>query len=355
MVWTQILRIAIVTMGSEHQFLAACESRTDVIPGECQMDVQLSRAALLRGIAGTAAATYLTLRGEPSVGAAQESADERAIAALENDDTEGAVEIWEAEFKRRPFDDDVRQALQASLVVHAMRCLDKGELVDAKAAVKRAKEVIPSSPAYRYLDEALTSYAKVLYRDDMKTKTGFLADSNTQSESRYAEIPGLFGNQTQVLAITEKKPGYLVYYDLADIPRSETEQVAIRMLAYPMSDGGDVTIQFGKTTDHNLFAFTINTFPLYGVTWFLSEMQNSVWLDSIASGGQPFEEKNWHALEVRIRGQSIEVWLDYLLVSEEVILELEVGGLAFGVGLASDAVGTTFSAAFDDLVVYSLR
>jgi len=318
------------------------------------MDVRLSRSALLRGVAGGAVATYLSFRGGASDVVAQESADERAIEALENDDTEGAVEVWEAEFKEKPFDDDVRQALQASLVVHAMRCLDKGKLADAKAAVTRAKEVIPSSPAYRYLDEALKNYVKMLYSEDMVTGS-FIEGSESDIETRYVEIEGMLGYQTEVLAVTAKNPGYFRGYEIGQIDAFETDAFAFRMLVYPMSDSGYVVVTFGRKTDDDYFAFTVDCQSSGYNTWNLAEISGGDWQEALASGSDGFAAKEWHALEVRVRGQAVEVWLDYQLVADDAAVDLEEGTIGFATGLNEGESGRTFTAAFDDLVVYSLK
>src|SRR5262245_53339243 len=136
-----------------------------------------------------------------------QDADAASTACLKKDDTQCAVDVWEAKFQADPDNDHARQSLWASLVEHAFRSLDKGHPARAKAAIVRAKELVPSDPSYAYFDEAFRTYKSNILVDGM-TFPEFLKQHTTSFESRYVDVAGVLGGQTKAIELTGKVPGY---------------------------------------------------------------------------------------------------------------------------------------------------
>jgi hypothetical protein len=154
---------------------------------------------------------------------------------LKRDDAACAVLVWEHQFTLKPYDDQTRQSLVAALLLDCFRSLDKADLSEARAALKRAKELIPASPNYQYYQDALDAYQSVLYQDDMANKTKFTLENTPSLESRYADIAGVFGGQTSVFALTEKSPGMFESYRLWGISTSASpKNEALRFEVFPL-------------------------------------------------------------------------------------------------------------------------
>ncbi len=276
--------------------------------------------------------------------------DADAITCLQHNDTQCAVDIWAAEFEREPFNDQTRSAYQESLLVHAMRSLDKGELGTARQAHDRALELVPSHRAYDYFEEVFQTYVAPLRAINMAVPP-FNEWNDQYFESRYVRIPGILGGQIDAFAMTEKRPAYNNYYPFGEGSRI-TGDVAARYTVFPMSSNGGVVLIFGYQGQTDYHYGVIDWSSGSSASW-------SIWIvsgtrsEKVGEGGYLTVEPNtWHEMETRLNGNTFELWVDTDLVGQTVVLDYEPGDLGFGVGLNEYESGTTFSAAFEGVAIY---
>lgn len=275
--------------------------------------------------------------------------DGDSIACMMDDDTRCAVDIWQAEFDARPFDDYARENLYASLMIHAVRSLDRGNLREAGRAVEQAKEVMNTSPAYDYWDEVLSLYQENVVSYQMAGRE-FIEDNNRDFEGRFVRIPAVLGGTTSVLALTQKSPGFFNSYP-ATFPGEVIGDFALRCLVYPMSLGGDIMLVLSR---RDQLVLLLDIRLDYSSAYWQVAISDQDDYYEIGNGGyiQLYPEE-WSWIEVRMIGNTMELWKSTELVAQEIILEYEPGGIGFGVGMNYDDTGT-FSAAFDDVNVYGL-
>lgn len=310
------------------------------------METPLSRSAFVRGVGG-ALAGYLALTSGNVV--AQSSVEDRANAALREDDTAKAVAIWEAEYRKWAFDDGVRASLHQVLVIHAYRSLDKGRLAEAKKAAKRAKELIPESPSYDYLDGAFAVYSSTLFSADMYINDPYRAVSESGRASEYVNTQGVLGGSTRALSMSMLEYGRFWYNYVDGIDPKDPVNYVLRMQVNPGYGTGDVVMVFGWEDRDNISAVF-----LYSTgDWKIRELRNGSWLDAQAVGSMSLSLGQWHALELRLDGTSVEVWMDYQRMARTTMPNLTRGDLGFGVGTPEDS--SNYSAVFDDVVVYALK
>jgi len=316
--------------------------------------LKLSRSGFLKLGASAVAASSLGLTA-PTTLAAQRSSDpdSEALDLLLEDDTAGVVDVWEEVFADAPYDDDIRESLVIALTIDILRSFDKGLLRRATKSYERLLEVAPTGDNYEYIEECLRRYVANKFTDNMENEYSFSASTDPDFESRYVNIPNIFTAQTNALALTEKQQGQFNYYYLGSLPNLSS--FAFRSLMYPMSSNGYIVIIFGYKDEDNFYALTISY--SYGSTseWLLNEFRNGTWQGGISSGYVDFQEKTWHPVEIRVYGQTFELWVDYSQVTKEIVIGYETGYAGFGVGLPNYSNGTTFSTAFDDLSIYTIK
>lgn len=281
--------------------------------------------------------------------------DSDAIACFMNDDTQCAVDIWEEQFRRHPFDDVVRDSLHLSLLAHTLRCLDKGKLAGARTAFSRAKEVVSYTEAHAYFEEALRLYDAVIGLVPM-TGAEYSVSEDSDLESRYVEIPALFGGQAKVFALTLKNPGMIYWYEvlMPKAPSGIRGDFVLRFLAYPMSANGSIVAVFGQQDSNNYFQVDFGWRNSYSAEWLVGQVESGEWTYQSQAGYVSLEQKKWHTVEVRVRGNTVELWVDMTLVGSEVVLSYKPGGVGFGGSLSEHSASGTFSVAFDDIAVYTL-
>src|SRR5690606_9797035 len=278
--------------------------------------------------------------------------DAASIRLMQEDQTEAVVEIWEKEFEKRPYDDTVRETLHLTLLAHVSRSLDKGELRKAQDGFSRAKELIPTFPTYAYFEETLNLYGSMIAKAPMNGSE-FEPANSWDFESRFVEILGIFGGQSKVFALTSKEADNFNWYQLS-LLRQGSEGVAIRFLTYPMGSNGTihsiVGVQPGR---RDYISAALQWTGSSSADLYLGIIRNDEpsWSNL---GYVSIEVDQWHIWEVRMRGNTLQLWIDMELIAQEIVLDYEPGSVGFGVGLNSYQAGSTFSAAFDDFVVYSL-
>lgn len=325
------------------------------------MEARCSRQKFLRLGAGamglSGAMLSEMLRSEPDVVSASrqstfQDANTAAMACLQDDNTRCAVDVWEKQFALEPYNDQVREELHLSLMAHAIRSLDKGNLLVARAAFDRAKELMPYSGLYGYLEEALARYDRLIYSARM-TGMEFIEENVSEFESRYVDIPGLFGGQTKSFALTSKSPGSFIHYPIG-LQRAITSDVAMRFVVSPMNFNGYVVATFGEQNRDSYFYCQLAWSSASSATWQVAQA-GYPYSTAIGDGGYlTLGSSQWHMMEIRLRGNTVELWVDTSLAGQQVILEYEPGDVGIGTGLNEYESGTTFSAAFDDIAVYSL-
>ncbi|MFL5760869.1 MAG: hypothetical protein ACJ789_14180 [Thermomicrobiales bacterium] len=171
-----------------------------------------------------------------------------AHKCLRRDDTQCAVDVWEAQLARAPENLQVRHELFAVLILHAHRSLDKGFLRKAQAAYARAKELEPTASELDYLHDALEIYQTVVYVNPMDEQR-FQTIHDLILESSYVELTGVLGGQTQAFLLTAKDPSTFYRYPL----RIPVHDLAYRFLVLPMSSDGTVHILFGYQDTDDFF------------------------------------------------------------------------------------------------------
>ena len=304
-------------------------------------------AGLLAGITSPAQAAVL------QSGAAQDP-DSVSIECLKNDDTQCAVDVWEEQFALEPYNDQTRQTLHLSLLAHAMRSLDKGILRSAEAAYTRARELVPTHQLYPYLQEALDLYERAIDVTLMTYGREFIEADQSDFEARYVDIVGVMGGQVKTFALTQKQPGYFNWY-----PTNESgytsKGLAMRYQVFRMDSDGYVIAVFGGQGPNEFLYVELSWSSPSSVNWSINRVEPSQTTAITDIGYITINPTDWHTVEIRLKGNTFELWIDTILVGQEVILQYEPGQLGFGVGLNEYAVGTTYSAAFDDLVVYTLN
>ena len=318
------------------------------------MQHRTSRRAINRlgfGLLGLLPFKGVSARSQSSSQSTAQDPDSAAFECFRRDNTKCAVDVWEKQFALEPYNDQTRKALHLTLITDAMRSLDKGNLFAARSAFDRAKELVPSSPLHAYLQEALDTYDRSIYYAPMNGRE-FTEQTDSSKEASYVEIPGILGGQTDTLAITFKEPGMMSHYPvLPSVPGD----FAMRYLVFPMSSNGSVITAFGHQGSSQQYFFASLEWS-YGssVTWAIAQ-PGSPYATQIGDGGYITIDPNfWHWVEIRLRGSTVELWVDLVLVGQQVVLHYEPGGIGFGVGLNAMESGTTFSAAFDDIAVYTL-
>jgi hypothetical protein len=287
--------------------------------------------------------------------AEQSDADSTAIACIQAGDTACAVEAFAAEFKIKPYDDQIRESYFTALIVDALRCLDQGKLFRAKDSYETASELLPNDMRLAYLSSALANYKNNLYVDAMNLRR-YLESNESELETRYVEIEGILGSTTDAFAMTVKETEKVYWQQTFDVP-GDTD-CAFRCLYFPLSPYGAVHFLFGGDSDGSFYDLTLDIPHEKSNGWRLDyyDSASSTWL-GIGETSTLFETSSntWHQFEVRHQGQSMTFISDYAETFDAPLLDYAPGWIGFGVELSSYSTMGSFSTAFTDVTVYSLK
>lgn len=286
----------------------------------------------------------------PSVDPGQISAN-----CLKQDDVACVVAVWTHQFALKPHDAQTRQSLVDAYLLACFRSLDKGDLPGARAALTHAKAVIPSSPLYAYYQDALDAYQSVLFQDDAEIKGEFVVADTSYAGLQYPEMPGVFGAPTTVCEITEQTPGVLDVFPVWGLPQSAAStNAALRFEAFPMDANGSIYAIFGGQNDGSYFAAQVLWLGGSSARVALYHRDSAGWTIIGTPQYVAAAPNQWHQIEVRISGQSVQTWIDTALVDQQIVLDYRPGEFGLGVGLGQVEKGVTFSAAFYDFALYQL-
>jgi hypothetical protein len=287
--------------------------------------------------------------------AEQSDADSTAIACTQAGDTACAVEAFATEFREKPYDDQIRESYFTALIVDSLRSLDQGKLFRAEDSYETARELLPNDMRLAYLSGALANYKTNLYVDSMHLHR-YLETNGSALETRYVEIDGILGSSTDAFAMTVKETEN-VYWQQTFIVPIDTD-CAFRCLYFPLSPYGAVHFLFGGDSEGSFYDLTLDIPHEKSNGWRLDyyDSASSTWL-GIGETSTLFEttSNTWHQFEIRLQGQSMTFISDYAEIFDAPLLDYAPGWIGFGVELSSYSTMGSFSTAFTDVTVYSLK
>jgi hypothetical protein len=285
----------------------------------------------------------------PNLNADPDSESQHCIAG---GDVQCMVDVWANQFKLKPYDDTVRQEYWAALMLETLRMLDTGGQYTAGQALAKAKDLLPDSQSYSYLDGILSKIDRPTQLQSMETSGPFAAVHRTDFESQYAQLTDVLGGKTTAFALTQKQAGYVNGYHLSSGVYGDIDY---RIMVYPTSRNGTIYINFGSQDDGSYFSLELDLAPGYSAEARIAHFDGSNWENLSDTQYITMNENKWHNVEVRIIGQSVTVFVDYTQAVSQVVLAYTPGTIGFEVGLPNYKSGSTFSVAFDDITVYKLK
>ena len=266
------------------------------------------------------------------------------------------VDVWANQFKLKPYDDTVRQEYWSALMIESYRSLDSGSLYTAKTAYQQAKELIPTGPNYDYFETTFSSLGRALLIENMEDKRDFTEVHRTDFEAQYVDIPDQLGIKTSALALTEKQANYFTGYSSINYPTAKNQDIDYRAMIFPTSRNGQVYLIFGVQPDGSYFALELDFSYGYSAAAGIAHYSpSSGWENLSEIQYLTVDVNKWHSIEVRVMGQSASAYVDHALVTQQAVFNYKPGKVGIEVGLSSYSTASTFSSAFDDIVIYSLK